>query len=76
LAGQMGLLRTRQVAGFEGNTVAGGNKIGPGAEGGTDDMKGVTDVSTEGRITETAQPKRRSLITKGVECGMAAGADS
>ena len=57
MAGQMGLLGTRQVAGFEGNTVAGGDKIGPGAEGGADDMKGVADVSTEGRITETAATK-------------------
>lgn len=50
--------------------MVGGNKVGSWASnGGTDDMKGVVNVSTEGRLTQTVAAKE--VVTKGVEGGMA-----
>jgi hypothetical protein len=61
-----------QVVGFNGDAVAGGNKVGPGVEGRTDDMESVTDVGAEGGFTQLAAAKE--VVTKRVKGGMAARA--
>jgi hypothetical protein len=60
-----------EIAGFGGDTVTGGNEIGPWAYVSTDNVEGVADVGTKGGFADAAAAEE--MIPKGVQRGMTTG---